>query len=131
MNELNSKNLGSLSEVVFFIDVDADSNSLVELLESKFINQEYEQPENKPSFMAIIFLPIKMEDWAFGTPLFQMLIYKFEIVIFLNKSESLNLEFCKTLIKSDFSFKEIVNHLSPFPDQHFYIPFSHGGKSIL
>jgi hypothetical protein len=38
-------------------------------MESKAINAEYEQ-ESKPSFLAIIFLPIKMEDWAAGTPLF-------------------------------------------------------------
>jgi hypothetical protein len=43
---------------------------LIELLENKFINQEYDSPEMKPSFMAIIFLPIKMEDWVGGAPLF-------------------------------------------------------------
>lgn len=56
-----------------------------------------------------------MEEWVYSIPLFKILMNYFDMVIFLNKSEAFNLELCKTILKSETSFIEVISHLSPDP----------------
>lgn len=65
-----------------------------------------------------------MEDWVLCAPLFNLLIEVFDIVLFINKSEGANIEFCKSFLRSELSLLEIITHLSPYPRHHFFIPFN-------